>query len=144
MGLAVSFFFHIFLFFLCGLHLSFPWDVVFQILFLFCTCCFKLVNCSWIMLVYFHNFVLWEESCRETFSQNGADMFGRWGQTDGVRSIFLLWGRPTSAELSRVPTASQAPLGQGVICMFLSSNFSDAILIVQRKHIEFLLSLLLF
>lgn len=126
------------------LNLCFPWDVVFQILFLFCTCCFRLVKCSWIMLVYFHNFVLWEESCRETFSQNGADMFGRWGQTDGVRRIFVLRGRIIRAVLSQLSTASRAPLGKGAICMFLSSNFSDVTLIVQRKGYEFLLSLLLF
>ena len=127
-----------------GLNLCFPWDVVFQILFLFCTCCFRLVKCSWIMLVYFHNFVLWEESCRETFSQNGADMCGRWGQTDGVRRIFVLWGRIIRAVFSQISTASQAPLRKGAICMFLSSNFSDVILKVQRKGYEFLLYLLLF
>lgn len=93
MGLAGFSFLLFLFFFLRGLNLCFPWDVVFQILFLFCTCCFRLVKCSWIMLVYFHNFVLWEESCRETFSQNGADMFGRWGQTDGVRRIFVFVGK---------------------------------------------------
>lgn len=135
MGLAAFFFLFLF-FFLRGLNLCFPWDVVFQILFLFCTCCFRLVKCSWIMLVYFHNFVLWEESCRETFSQNGADMFGRWGQTDGVKRIFVLWGRIIRAVFSQISTVSQVPLGKGVICMFLSSNFSNVTLVVQRKDIS--------
>lgn len=56
----------------------------------------------------------------------------------------MLWGRIIRAVLSQISTASRAPLGKGAICMFLSSNFSDVILIVQRKGYEFLLSLLLF
>lgn len=56
-----------------SLNLYFFRDSVFQIVFLFCTCCFRLVKCSWIMLDYFHNFDAWEESCPETFSENGAN-----------------------------------------------------------------------
>ena len=56
----------------------------------------------------------------------------------------MLRGRIIRAVLSQLSTASQAPLGKGAICMFLSSNFSDVTLIVQRKGYEFLLSLLLF
>lgn len=45
----------------------------------------------------------------------------------------MLWGRIIRAVLSQISTASQAPLGKRAICMFLSSNFSNVILIVQRK-----------
>lgn len=51
-------------------------DEVFQFLFLFCTCCFRPLKCSWIMLVYFHNFDFWEESCPETF-------FSEWNKLVG-------------------------------------------------------------
>lgn len=49
----------------------------------------------------------------------------------------MLWGRIIRAMLSQISTVSQAPGGKGTICMFLSSNFSGVILIVQRKDMSF-------
>lgn len=91
------------------LNLCFPWDVVFQIYFLFCTCCFRLVKCSWIMLVYFHNFVYEKKVAERHFLRMEADMFGRWDQTDGVRRIFVLRKNNQGCAFPAIHS-SQAPL----------------------------------
>lgn len=58
MVLVDNFFFLSFFWLSHSLNLCFSRDAVLQILFLFCTCCFRLVKCSWIMLGDFHNFVV--------------------------------------------------------------------------------------
>lgn len=71
-------------------------------------------------------------------------MFGRGGQTDGVRRIFVLWGRIIRAVLSQISTASQGSSGKRCDLHVSFIKFFRCHINSSKEGYEFLLSLLLF